>query len=143
MKNSKKALVNFKKGFNCAQSVFCVYCKKYGIDEKQAKLISAAFGGGIGRTQDICGALTGAIMVIGCRYFDEKNIDGSKDIIYQKTRKLISNFKKIHKHKDCLDLIGFNLLKKNEFAKFKKLNIHESKCSNYVSDVCKLLDEIL
>ena len=143
MNNSEKALELFKSNFNCAQSVFSAYADKFGIDDKQAKLVAAGFGGGIARTQEICGALTGGIMAIGCKYFDEKDPDGSKVKVYEKTRELISKFKEINKYSDCLDLTGVNLSKEDGPLIFKALNIHETKCTKYIKDVCKLLDEIL
>ena len=143
MKNSEKALETFNNKFNCAQSVFCTYAEKFGIDDKQAKLISAGFGGGIGRTQDICGALTGGIMAIGCKYFDASDPENSKVIVYEKTRELIEKFKELNEHIDCLDLTGASLLTEEGQKKFLEQKIHETKCTKYVSDVCKLLDEMI
>ena len=143
MDNSEKALELFKSNFNCAQSVFSAYADKFGIDDKHAKLVSAGFGGGIARTQGICGALTGGIMAIGGKYFDEKDPDGSKVKVYEKSRELISKFKEINKYSDCLDLTGLNLSKEDGPLIFKALNIHEKKCTKYIKDVCKILDEML
>lgn len=143
MENSEKAVEYFKNKFNCAQSVFSAYAEKFGFDEKLAKLVAAGFGGGIGRTQDICGALTGGIMAIGCKYFDEKDPENSKTVVYEKTRELIDKFKKINEHIDCIELTGANLLTEEGQQKFKDQQIHEIKCTKYVKDVCLLLDEML
>ena len=51
--------------YNCAQSVFTAYAEDFGIDKNQALSLAVGFGGGMGRTQDVCGAVTGAIMVLG------------------------------------------------------------------------------
>ena len=51
-------------GFNCAQSVLCACGKYTGLDDKTALALSAGFGGGA-RCGEICGALSGAIMVLG------------------------------------------------------------------------------
>jgi C_GCAxxG_C_C family probable redox protein len=143
MNHTEKALNNFKNQYNCSQSVFSAYSEKFGIKENDAQKIAMGFGGGIGRTQDICGALTGAIMVLGCRHYNENDIARSKEIIYAKTKELISKFKEIHKTVDCLELIGVDFSKEGGFELFKALNIHENKCNGYIEDVCKILDEII
>ena len=41
------------------------FAHKFDIDEDTAKKISAGLGGGIGRLREVCGAVSGAAMVIG------------------------------------------------------------------------------
>lgn len=143
MNHKDKALNSFSGKFNCAQSVFSAYSGKFGIDEKDANKIAAGFGGGIGRTQNICGAVTGAVMVLGCRYFDENNIESSKLIVYEKVKELILKFKEINKSVDCLELTGVDINKEGGSELFKTLNIHENKCNGYVKDACIILDELI
>ena len=60
------AAANFMSGLNCAQSVFTAFCDVHGLDRDTAARVSSSLGGGVGRLREICGALTGALMVIGC-----------------------------------------------------------------------------
>jgi C_GCAxxG_C_C family probable redox protein len=143
MNNTEKSLDNFKGPYNCSQSVFAAYSEKFGIKEKDAYKVAFGFGGGIGRTQDICGVLTGAVMVLGCRYYNENDIAGSKDIVYDKIKELISRFKDIHKTVDCIELTGIDLKKEGGLELFKTLNIHENKCNGYIKDVCKILEVLI
>ena len=46
----------FKNGFNCAQSVFSTYSDLLGVDEGSALKLAHAFGAGIAREQEVCGA---------------------------------------------------------------------------------------
>lgn len=55
----------FLEGFNCSQSVFTAFCHRFGMDEETAKRVSAGLGGGVGRMREVCGAVSGAAMVIG------------------------------------------------------------------------------
>jgi C_GCAxxG_C_C family probable redox protein len=143
MDKTEKALSYFKEQYNCSQSVFAAYSEKFGIKEIDAHKIAIGFGGGIGRTQDICGAVTGAIMVLGCKYFNENDIAGSKTIVYEKTKEFIAKFKEIHKTVNCLELTGVDINKEGGSGLFKTLNIHENKCNGYVKDACKILDEMI
>lgn len=143
MDKKEKALELFGGSFNCSQSVFSAYSEKFNISEKDAKRISSGFGGGIGRTQSVCGALTGAVMLLGCRYFDENNIDESKKIVTNKTRELFEKFKGINNSVDCLNLTGVDFSKDGGHDLFLELNIHEKKCNGYIKDVCNILEELI
>ncbi len=74
MKCSEKALENFYKGYNCAQSVLCAFSEQAGLDEETAFKIAEGFGLGMGGYKDECGAVTGMFMTIGL-----KNSDGVLD----------------------------------------------------------------
>ena len=56
------------KGCNCAQSVFGVFASELGLSETEALRIASSFGGGMGQMGSVCGALTGAFMVLGMKY---------------------------------------------------------------------------
>lgn len=143
MNNTDKAIKYFSKNFNCSQSVFASYSEKFGITEKDAFKIASGFGGGIGKTQNICGALSGAVMVLSCRYYNENDIRGSKILVYEKVKELILRFKEIHNTIDCLELIDLDFNKDGSSELFNKLKIRENKCNGYINDVCKILEELI
>lgn len=59
------AVENHKKGYNCAQAVLCAFSDKLGLDEDTLFRLSEAFGGGMGGTQGVCGAVSGMVFVAG------------------------------------------------------------------------------
>ena len=65
MNEIEKAAELFLEGFNCSQSVFTAFCHRFGMDEDTAKRVSAGLGGGVGRMREVCGAVSGAAMVLG------------------------------------------------------------------------------
>lgn len=65
MSRADKAIDSFRAGNNCAQSVLLAFKDDFNFDENLASKISVGFGGGMGRLQEKCGAVTGAFMVIG------------------------------------------------------------------------------
>ncbi len=65
MTRYEKAVENHKKGYNCAQAVLCAFSDKIGINEDELFRLSEAFGGGMGGTQNICGAVSGMVFVAG------------------------------------------------------------------------------
>ena len=57
----------FLRGQDCSQVVFSNYAARYGLTEEQANKLTASFGGGSG-IGETCGAVVGAMMVIGMEY---------------------------------------------------------------------------
>lgn len=55
-------------GFNCAESVLTAVLEQAGLAGNEVvPKIATCFGGGIGRThEDVCGALVGGLMAVGC-----------------------------------------------------------------------------
>ena len=55
----ERAVQLFKEGYNCSQSVVGAFADLYGFTQERALLMSASFGGGIGRLRQTCGAACG------------------------------------------------------------------------------------
>ena len=59
------AIDNFKKGFNCCQSVLLAFSDVINADPEMLKTIGSGFGGGMGRLREVCGAFSGMVMMAG------------------------------------------------------------------------------
>ena len=68
MTKSDEALASFRNRFTCSSAVFSAFSDELGLDRDTAKKIACGFGAGISKTGNICGAVSGAIMVIGLKY---------------------------------------------------------------------------
>ena len=136
-----KALEAFRSGFNCAQSVFAAYCDLFDVRESAAIRIGAGFGAGIGRLQKTCGAVSGAVMLIGLRYYDESDRAGSKRLTYEKVREFISGFEEKNETASCLDLLGVDLSTEEGARTAGENGLFETKCEKFIRDACELLDE--
>lgn len=77
----------FKSGLNCAQSVFCAFAEELGIDLETAKRLACGLGGGVGRLREVCGAVSGAALVLGMRHGSDK-----RDV-YPKVQEFCAAFK--------------------------------------------------
>lgn len=64
----EQAMVYFKQGYNCAQSVLAAFMDKTGLDFQTSLKIASSFGGGMGRLREACGAVTGMFMAAGLIY---------------------------------------------------------------------------
>ena len=106
----------FKSGYNCAQSVVGAYADLYGFTKEQALLMSASFGGGIGRMRETCGAACGMFILarLETGTTDSKNVRGTsedKDVQgkgynYKVVQQLAAEFVKRNGYLRCGDLLG-------------------------------------
>lgn len=99
----------FMRGYNCCQSVTVAFCTETGIDEETMKKLSSAFGGGIGRLREVCGAVSGMAVVIGLIYgFDDPDDNATKKKLYAEVQKLANDFKEENGSYLCRDLLGLS-----------------------------------
>ena len=144
MTNSEKAVSHFRNSFNCSQSVFATFAPQFGIPETDAFKIACPFGGGMGRMQETCGAVTGAFMVIGLKYgkYDAED-KVSKEITYEKVREFSKRFHEINKTLICRNLLGIDLSTKEGMDLAREQNIFEKNCVKYMKDAVEILEETL
>lgn len=67
MNHVEKALDLFEKKYHCSQAVFAAFSEEYGLSKDKALKIGGCFGSGM-RKGEVCGACTGALMVLGLKY---------------------------------------------------------------------------
>ena len=112
MTRYETAVANHKKGYNCAQAVLCAFSDKLGLDEDKLFRLSEAFGGGMGGTQGICGAVSGMVFVAGM--IKSKGIDAlpetNKKESYAYAAKLMKEFEERVGAAICADIKGKCLL---------------------------------
>jgi C_GCAxxG_C_C family probable redox protein len=93
-RHEKRAGELFTEGYNCAQSVFAAFAEDLGMDEKAALRLSSAFGGGIGRLREVCGAASGMAMVLGAiEGYDVPDDGEGKKAYYARVQALMGTFK--------------------------------------------------
>ena len=104
---SDRAVELFRKGFACSQSVLAAYSDLFGLDEKTALRISDGFGGGIARRQDLCGAVSGAVMLLGLRYGRTRAEDTeAHERTFSYVNRLCDEFIRKYCSLNCGDILG-------------------------------------
>ena len=84
----------FLKGYNCAQSVMVAFCDVTGLKEDFAARMASSFGGGMGRMREVCGAVSGMLMVAGLLYgYETPGDDVSKKQLYSIVQELSGQFR--------------------------------------------------
>ncbi len=77
MNKQEFALSKHDKGYNCSQAVACAFCEEVGVDETTMFKAAEGFGFGMGNTEYVCGAVSGAILLAGFKN-STANLDGEK-----------------------------------------------------------------
>ena len=143
-RNSDFAEEYFKNGFNCSQAVFSAYSKQLGLEENLALKIAGGFGAGMGRIGETCGAVTGAIMVIGLRYgMTNVNDDQAREKTYELVQEFTKRFKSIHGSVKCKDLLKYDISIPEESKKARDEGITKKLCPNYVRSAAEIIGDIL
>ncbi len=112
----QKALTYHQSGFNCTQSVLAAYQDQTGLTEQQSFAIATGFGGGV-RYGGLCGAVSGAVMVLGLLFpHDQKNDAEGKSASMHRTVEFERRFKERFAKLDCRDLLAEKELAGTEMA---------------------------
>jgi C_GCAxxG_C_C family probable redox protein len=144
MTKSDIAVNKFKDGFNCSQAVVYSFADEINIDRDAALKMANGFGGGMGRKQEVCGAISGAIMVLSSLFGRGEN-DGKEkhENTYRKVRELVDAFKKECGTIHCRELLlGCDLLSEAGQQRFKDDHL-VAKCHECIRVSCIILEKML
>ncbi|OGN95398.1 MAG: hypothetical protein A2Z77_03970 [Chloroflexi bacterium RBG_13_51_36] len=144
MSKAKEAEKQFEKGFSCAPSVLSTYSEQFGLDEELALKIACGFGGGIGRMGRTCGAVTGAVMVIGLKHGQANAGDEeSRQETHKLVKEFIDKFTALHGSIECRELIGYDLSSPAGLKAARESGVFEEKCHGLVYDAACILEDVL
>jgi len=142
-KKADKALKYFANNFNCSQSVFTVFATEMGIPEALALKLSTEFGGGA-RCGQICGAVSGALMVLGLKFGHSHSDDADeKARAYAIAVDFNNRFSAKSGSIICKDLLRYDLSIPEEMAVIKEKNLFKTICPNMITNAVDILEQIL
>jgi C_GCAxxG_C_C family probable redox protein len=148
MDHTEEAYRLFKSGCNCAQAVFTAFRDVTGLDFETSMRLSSAFGGGMGRMREVCGACSGIFMVLGYIYgYDTPGDDEGKKKLYADVQYLASKFKERHGGTIvCRELLK-NAAAGRDTSPTPEPRTNEyykrRPCADFVSDAAEILDEFI
>ena len=142
--NIIQATTSFQNGFNCSQSVFSSFAPGFGLSRDFALRIAAPFGGGMGHMGEVCGAVSGAIMVIGLKTGSTQAGDKeAKETSYQTAREFADRFKERNGTILCRELLGFNINDPDDLQQARENGLFKAKCPKFVQDSAEILNTLL
>lgn len=143
MNHVDKAVAYFNNNFNCSQSVFTTFATELGIDEKFSLKLGTNFGGGA-RKAEMCGAVAGALMVLGLKYghCESKDLE-SKAKAYAIAEDYMNRFIKENGSVVCRDLLGYDLTKSEDMEQIKEKNLFRTRCPEMIKSATRILDDMI
>lgn len=143
MMTEEKILDLFLQGFDCGQVVFSHFAESFGLDEITAKKISACFGGGMFRGET-CGAVTGALMVLGLNYGHYlPNDSEQKSINVAKIAEFNAAFAELYPSAICKEILQYDISDPEDMKIIMDKELLTTLCPKLVCDVICLLEKIM
>ena len=144
MSRVERALSCFEEGFNCAQAVLSTYGPQFGLDRELALKVAGAFGGGIARMGQTCGAVTGALMTIGLKYGNTKTDDEqAKEKAYSLAKEFADRFQSRNGSIVCRELLGCDISIPEERKLVAEKGLFATLCPKFVQDAAEIVEQIL
>ena len=143
MDHGLKAAELFLEGYNCAQAVAVAFCDVTGLDEKQTAKMVSAYGGGMGRLREVCGAVSGMFFVLGCLYgYDNSDADETKKELYTRVQGLAAGFREQCGSIICRELLDNPPSDPNPSPRTAEY-YKERPCALMVKTAADLMDEFI
>ena len=143
--HEEKAKQLFCEGYNCAQAVFAAFASEFGVDEKTAAKIASSFGGGMGGTRSVCGAVSGMLMAAGLLFgYDDPQAKEEKRAHYADVALLLERFREENGSVICAELLGLGTVTKPIAPSDRTAEYYKKRpCAEMVACAARLLDEFL
>ena len=133
----------FLKDYNCAQAVAVAFCDVTGLEPKQAARMAAPFGGGMGRMREVCGAVSGMLMVLGTLYgYDTPDSDQVKKEHYALVQALAGKFREENGSIVCREILKNPPSDPNPSPRTAEYYAQRP-CARMVYTAAKILDEYI
>jgi C_GCAxxG_C_C family probable redox protein len=130
-------------GFNCSQAVFVTLAQQLGFDRSLALKIASLFGGGIGRSGETCGAVSGALMALGLRIGFNEPDPQAKERGYALAREFMRRFQQRHGALACKALLGVDLSTPEGLQKAREQAVFTNKCSQFIAGAVEIAEDML
>ena len=131
----KQAADYYCSGLYCSQAVLSAFCEKYGLDKETAQRISLGLNSGF-RCAEVCGAVSGAVLLIGLKHGDVKETCNAKTLEY------MNLFKEKHGSVICHDLLGCDISTPDGRETAIKQNLFTTRCVDMVRSAAQLLVDL-
>lgn len=144
MSRIEDAVAYFAEGFSCAQSVCAAYTPLFGMEREMALRAAGAFGGGMGRSGQTCGVITGAIIVIGLKHAKTRAEDNAtREKCYAVAAEFIRRFEAHHGALTCPALLGCHIGTPEGRTLAHEKQLYTTICEGLVRDAAEILEEVL
>jgi C_GCAxxG_C_C family probable redox protein len=138
------AAAYFGRGFSCSQAVLGAYGERFGLGREMAFRLADGLGGGMAGLGKTCGAVTGAMLVLGLAYGRSRADDPRAKVATSTAiRQLVSRFEARHGSVACRDLLDCDIDTPHKLEMARQRGLFTTLCPVFVRSAAELLDELL
>jgi C_GCAxxG_C_C family probable redox protein len=124
--------------------VLSSFGEELGLERELALRVAGAFGGGMARMGETCGAVTGALMAIGLKYgMTQAKDEGARDKTYKLAQEFAKRFKDRHNSLVCRELLGYDLSTSEGRKAAHDKGLFATLCPELVRDAVEIVEQIL
>jgi len=142
MNKVEKTMELFSSGLNCSQAMLTVFGPPHGLDSATASKLGRPLGGGMGRLARTCGALTGAMLILGLSIEREEEKE-SRAATAHAVQELIRRFEAKYGTSECRLLLGADMTTEEGMKKIQEEKLISTICPAFVRDAAQILEELL
>ena len=145
MDHAEKARALFLEGYNCAQAVLCAFDDLTGLDRETGARLASSFGGGMGRMREVCGTVSGALLVLGLvRGYSDPKDPGVKTDHYHLVQEFARRFREINGTIICRELLSGVRTKPGNDPEARTPEYYENRpCLRHVGEAAQILEDLL
>jgi len=143
MNKATEAADLFHGGYACSQAVLAAYAPALGLDADVAVRIAAPFAAGM-HLGDVCGAATGAFMVLGLALCTEDCVvRQGRAAIAASVTEFAERFRERSGSLGCRDILGCDVRTPEGMKMAREEGLFATTCSKAVGDACEILEDML
>lgn len=138
-----KAVECFHKDMHCSQSVLYAFAEECGITEEMAFRLGSCFGSGM-RKGNVCGACTGALMVLGLLYGETHMSDREERQRSNRINdELLDRFAQANGTFICNELLGCDITTPEGVQYARSTGLFKEFCPKMVASAVELLEGMI
>ena len=145
MTRREAAMENFKKGYNCSQSIVLAFEDLLPVDAATMSRLASSFGGGMGRLREVCGSVSGMFMVAGLLYgYDGPETGQVKADHYARIQELARRFEEKHGTIVCREMLGLSVKHDVPVPEARTEAYYKKRpCAEIIGDAAEILEQYI
>ena len=133
----RRSLELFHGGFCCSESVLLASTERLGLQSELVPRIATGFCGGMAHAGSVCGAVSGAVMALGC--VQGRDVGGApREAIFASVQQLAATFRERWGSIDCPVLLGCDLGTEEGQRRFREQDLKTQRCDRFVEEAVRV-----
>ncbi|MDO4585301.1 MAG: C-GCAxxG-C-C family protein [Planctomycetia bacterium] len=144
LSKAEQARALFREGANCAQAVAVAFAEECHVDAETMCRLASGFGAGMGRLREVCGAVSGMVLVANLLWGPSQFSDtAGRDAQYARIQTLAERFRKETGSILCHELLGIEKKKgETPTSHIQKNHSPKRPCVEMVALAADILEKV-